>query len=252
MNGAHGHASPIVLIHGSRTSSSQWDLQVPLLEAAGHPCRVPDLPGHGTRQDEPFTTAEALATVRRTVRAHAAEHDGPVHLVGSSLGGMLAIAAAEDLHPLASLVLCGSSVQPRALTARAYGRGMRVLDALPGGDVSTRAVLARLLGAEGVEAYLRGGRAGVAVIAPSMAAVAGVDLRGTLTRITVPVTVLNGRYDQLRLHERSFARAAPRGRLQVLPSGTHLVNLTHPERFTAELLTAVAAAEARRDGEGVP
>lgn len=240
-------AAPLVLIHGTRTSSTQWNRQLPLIEAAGRRWIAPDLPGHGTRQVEPFTLSESVATMARALAQAQDFGHGRPHLVGSSLGAMLAIHAAAE-HPdlVASLVVCGGSVQPTASTARLYGNLMGLVDRLPGASAArTRRSFDRLLGVAGADAYFGGGRAGVQVIEPAMKAVASLDLRADLARIQVPVTLLNGRYDQLRLHARSFARAAPLGRLRTLPYGTHLVNLTQPERFTADLLRVIDEAERR-------
>ncbi|WP_193106185.1 alpha/beta fold hydrolase [Brachybacterium sp. FME24] len=272
----------VVLVHGTRTSASQWDLQRPGLRHAGYRVVTPDLPGHGTRRAEPFTLAAATTTILDAVRS-AAETVGPaaVHLVGSSLGGMLAIHAAAELcsvaapasvTPLASLTVCGSAVQPTELTAGLYGRAMTAVDLLPGaarkagswrsgrgsgsgGTLSTAptapdtptaeaapAVLSVLLGRRAVDAYVRGGRAGPEVVAPAMRAVAGLDLRSDLRSIPVPVTILSPRFDQLRWHERSFARAAPRGRVVHLRYGTHLVNLSRPELFTQDLVRVLGSA----------
>lgn len=240
-------AGPVVLVHGTRTSSSQFDLQVDGLEAAGHRCVAPDLPGHGSRRGEPFTLGSSLETIGGAMRD--AGGGRRVHLVGHSLGGMLAIrAAADNPEHLASLVACGASVQPTVLTARAYGMGMTVLDRLPGATPQrTERLLARLMGVEGARAYLRGGRSGTEVIIPAMRAVASLDLLAELRRIDAPVTIMNPRYDQFRFAEKAFARAAPRGRLVVLPYGTHLANLNRAPRFTADLLRVLeqASAEAR-------
>lgn len=259
----------VVLVHGTRTSGSQWDLQRPGLLDAGYRVVTPDLPGHGARRAEPFTLTSATTTIMEAVRS-AAETVGPaaVHLVGSSLGGMLAIHAAAELcaraasapvAPLASLTVCGSAVQPSALTARLYGRAMTAVDLLPGatreavqmrssssGGTSSTAptppvVLSLLLGRRGVEAYVRGGRASPVVVMPAMTAVAGLDLRADLRSIPVPVTILSPRFDQLRLHERAFARSAPRGRVVHLGYGTHLVNLTRPELFTQDLVRVLGS-----------
>lgn len=236
----------VVLVHGTRTSSSQWDRQVPSLLAAGYTVVVPDLPGHGARRAEPFTLEAAIQTITDAIGA-AAALSGPeadtrrVHLVGSSLGGMLAIHAAATRPPaLASLIACGCAVQPTALTARLYGALLEFTDRLPGGADGSSRVFPLLLGREGARAYLRGGRAESAVVAPAFRAVASLDLRQDLARTEVPVTFLHGRFDQLRLQESAFAAAAHHGYLEVLPYGTHLVNLNRPERFTADLLRVLA------------
>lgn len=243
----------VVLIHGTRTSSTQWNLQRPALEAAGRTVLAPDLPGHGARRDEDFTLEAALATIDQALaQAAARSASGTAHLVGCSLGAMLAIHAAAVLpagaprDALASLVVSGGSVDSTPLAARLYGLGMRAVDLLPGGDAATAALLRAVLGSEGARACLAGGRADARLIAPAMAAVASLDLRGDLARISAPVTILNGRTDQLRVHERSFARAAPHGRLVVLPYGSHMVNLTHPHRYAVDLLRILEDAERPR------
>ena len=248
---------PVVLVHGTRTSHSQWDLQVPTLRAAGHHATTPDLPGHGTRRGEPFTLERAEAVIEEAARdAHAAT-GLPVHLVGSSLGGMLAIHSAARLAAgtggtggaLGSLVACGAATQPTPTTARLYARLIGAGDLLPSMRTGQGAFpFTWLLGRDGARAYLRGGRADLDVVAPAFAAVASLDLRAELARIPVPVTFLHGRGDQLRLHERSFAAAAPRGHLELLPYGNHMVNLVRPERFSVDLLRVLARAE--REGRG--
>lgn len=238
----------VVLVHGTRTSHSQWDRQVPSLGAAGYTVLAPDLPGHGARRGEPFTLDAAIAIITDGIsRAATMTGSGEgatrphVHLVGSSLGGMLAIHAAAARPPaLASLIVCGGAVQPTPLTARLYGRLVELADRLPGGTDGSSRLFSLLLGREGARAYLRGGRAEVEVVAPAFRAVASLDLRQDLARIEVPVTFLHGRFDQLRLQEKSFVSAARHGHLDVLPYGTHLVNLNRPERFTADLLRVLA------------
>ncbi|MFC7376823.1 MULTISPECIES: alpha/beta fold hydrolase [unclassified Brachybacterium] len=241
---------PVVLVHGARTSASQWDRQVPSLRAAGHRVITPEMPGHGARRGEPFTLAAALAAITEAIETAAGPERRAVHLVGSSLGGMLAIQAAaeiEDRELLASLVVVGASAQPTARTAWLYGLAITATDLLPGtrerGSGGPPPALAAVLGRAGARAYVRGGRAGTDVVPPAMSAVASLDLLGALSSISAPVTILNPRVDQFRLHERAFADAAPRGRLEVLGYGTHLVNLGRSERFTPDLLRILARTE---------
>lgn len=248
---------PVVLVHGIRTSHSQWDLQLPFLRAAGHPVTALDLPGHGARREEPFTLERAAEVITSTVRRAHEVTGAPVHLVGSSLGGMLAIHAAARLSrgadggtgALGSLIACGAAVQPGPLGARLYGRLIVAADALPGLRTGEGAFpLRRLLGVDGARAYLRGGRADLAVVAPAFAAVASLDLCADLSLIDAPVILLHGRWDQLRLQERAFAAAARRGRIELLPYGNHMVNLVAPGRFSIDLLRVLARAE-REQGQ---
>ena len=239
---------PVVLVHGTRTSRSQWDLQLPSLRAAGHQVDTPDLPGHGTCRGEPFTLGYAMAAIQEAV-LHSHEHSGErVHLVGSSLGGMLAIHAAANLSAvpgaLGSLTACGAALQPGPRGARLYGALIRGTDLVPGMRTGLHGhPFTWILGQDGARAYLRGGRADGSVVAPAFAAVASLDLHEDLRRIDAPVTFLHGRGDHLRAHERSLAAAAPQGRLEVLPYGDHMVNLKMPGRFTADLLRVLARAQ---------
>lgn len=234
---------PVVLVHGSRTSRSQWDLQLPGLRAAGHEVLTPDLPGHGTRRAEPFLLEAALTGIEDALAA--APGQGPVHLVGSSLGGLLAIAVAGRRPArLGSLTACGAAVRPSPLTARLYAALIAATDRLPGAGADADPRLLRLLlGADGARAYLRGGRADLETVGAALRAVGPLDPLRDLHRTQAPVTFLHGRFDQLRLHERSLTAAAAHGRLVVLPYGTHLVNLTRPGRYTADLLRVLSRAE---------
>lgn len=215
----------VVLVHGLRTSSSMWDLQVERLTRRGWRCLTPDLPGHGDRKDEPFTGDAAIDTIHAALAEGA--DGGPAHLVGCSLGGMLAIHAAS-LRPgmVRSLVGAACSTQPGRRGAALYGQLVTWFDR------AGERPLRRVLGEEGADAYLRKGRAGLDAIAAGVRAVAQFDLRADLAKVDAPVTILNGHLDQFRGQERRFARAAPLGRLVVLGYGTHMVNLTHPRPYT--------------------
>ncbi|QGQ20958.1 alpha/beta fold hydrolase [Cellulomonas sp. JZ18] len=73
---------PIVLVHGTRTSSAIWHAQVAVLRHRGHPTHAIDLPGHGARSAERFTLEGALAAIDDAVSACPV----PPLLVGLSLG----------------------------------------------------------------------------------------------------------------------------------------------------------------------
>ena len=56
-----------------------------------------------------------------------------------------------------------------------------------------------------------------------------------LTRVDCPVTIANGRWDQMRVHAGRFAAAAPRARVVVVEGASHLFPLTH-RAATVEVL----------------
>jgi pimeloyl-ACP methyl ester carboxylesterase len=93
----HGAGSPIVLIHGIGHRRQGWDPIVPLLVAAGHEVITVDLPGHG---DSPAYEAKGkevkvyLHEVFEELYAHLGI-DKP-HVVGNSLGGLIALQGAVN------------------------------------------------------------------------------------------------------------------------------------------------------------
>ncbi len=89
-----GSGPPIVFIHGSYASTSTWKKMVGRL-AANHHCILIKLPGHcGTPDPEDFadpTIETELEILERVVNLLTNE---PVHLVGHSFGGVIALAQA--------------------------------------------------------------------------------------------------------------------------------------------------------------
>lgn len=84
-----------VLVHGAWHGAWCWHRLTPLLEAGGARVVAPDLPGHG---DDRTPAAEVTmeAYVDRVAEAVDA-CDGPVELVGHSMGGMVISAVAERI-----------------------------------------------------------------------------------------------------------------------------------------------------------
>jgi len=89
-----GSGSPIVFIHGSFASTSTWNKIIEQL-AVSHHCISIKLPGHcGTPDPQDFshpTLETELAIIERVVNKLTSE---PIHLVGHSFGGVIALAYA--------------------------------------------------------------------------------------------------------------------------------------------------------------
>ena len=83
----------VLLVHGAWHGGWCWQKLADELGSRSHAVQAPDMPGHG---DDPTPLAEVTLAgyVRRIVDACNA-FDGPVHLLGHSMGGMLISAAAE-------------------------------------------------------------------------------------------------------------------------------------------------------------
>ncbi len=243
----------VVLVHGLRTSATMWRRQLAALARHDVDAVAIDLPGHGTRMDEPFSLDAALRVIDEATAARRRRHRrrrraarAPRLLVGLSLGGYLAIEYAAT-HPgrIDGLVAASCGTRPRGPGLAGYRRLAAAIGRLPDRGRALNDLMAQaFLPPEGVDDVLAGGVA-LDVMAPVLGAVGGLDPESALRRIDVPVWFVNGRFDHFRFEERRMLRAAPEGRLVVVPGATHLVSLARPDDFSAVLLGVVAELEAR-------
>ena len=121
---------PLVFLHGLGLDLTMWDHQLPEFGRT-HDVVALDLPGHGLSAS--LGTAPTLETLAGAVAEAAGRLDaGPVHLVGISLGGMIAqTVAIRDPGLIRSLTLVATSstfadpvrltIRQRAALARAEG-----------------------------------------------------------------------------------------------------------------------------------
>jgi len=230
----------VVFVHGIRTSATMWRTQIEHLTSRGIPSTAVDLPAHGTRMAEPFGLDEAFATLDRAVRDAAA--DGPVLLVGHSMGGLLstAYAGGHDAPPLAGFIAASCTSFPRGAGLAAYRFATQAMTALPDhGLWLAERVLEATLPLDTRADFGAGGYAFLAQDA-ALRSLAQLDLAAALRRIRVPTWFVNGQYDQLRINERTFCALVPHAELIVVPRTTHLVTAMRPRVFNAVLDLALA------------
>ncbi len=101
-------APALLFLHGAGLSGRQWTPQIEALRDRFH-CLAPDLPEQGRSADlSPFTLDDAVARTRDLLAARVPA--GRAHLIGSSLGGAVALALASR-HPelVDRLVVSGAS-----------------------------------------------------------------------------------------------------------------------------------------------
>ena len=124
---ALGEGSCIVLIHGLARVSATWG-QVALALASRHRVLLPDHPGMGTSRDlkAPWSLESYARLQLETLRSSGEK--GPFHLVGLSMGGMVALSLARELgSDCASLMLLASSTRESGLLRLSPAAVLRII-----------------------------------------------------------------------------------------------------------------------------
>ena len=229
----------VVLLHAIATSSALWDPQIEVLAERFHVIAL-DLPGHGRSAAPPFAGSieDYAVAVLATLDAMGVERFGVVGLsFGSSIAQTMAVMARERVT---SAVLAGGTAYPpppvqemwrgRAAGARRDGMGGQVDDILarwftPAFLVSAKArvdTIRQLVLATPAEGY-----------ALAAEAIAGLDNRAILSRITCPTVVVAGEHDVAVPIEalETIARAVPNSRLERV-NAAHLMNVEAARQFT--------------------
>lgn len=230
----------VVFVHGAIFNRTMWAPQRERL-AAQWRLIIPELPGHGTRAEEPFELERAVQTLDAVFDAHT---DGDAYLVGLSLGGYVATAfAARNPERVTALIISSSTANP----VGGLGTATRLLGKIAlvasKSDRIERTVSRRLadrvrernLDPETAEEIVDAGfllrpygQAGLEI--------AGVDFRSAFGSYPGPALILNGETDTImRRGEQAHADATEDARVEVLPDAGHLCNLDQPQAYTAEV-----------------
>lgn len=227
----------LVLLHPLGVDHRFWNRVVEALpDGLGDPV-VPDLPGHGSAPLPPrHATIEDFADA---VETDIARH-GRVHLVGMSLGGLVAQVLAARRPDLVERVVVADSVavypdamramwRERAATARREGleafveptEALWFSSSFRRDEVEAVAHVRRTLLASDPEGYAR-----------ACEALAAADTTDVVGSITAPVLVVCGEDDAppFRQATRWFGQMLPEATVAWLPGG-HAAAYEHPKRF---------------------
>ena len=209
---------PVVLVHGLVISSLYM---VPTAErlAPRLPVYAPDLPGFG-RSDRPrrvLDVPELADALRAWMDAAGLERAA---LVGNSLGCQVIVElAARFPERVERAVLAGPTMDPEAGGAAQFGRWLRDWTMEPPSLAAAHATDYR--------------RAGLRRAWRTFRHALADPVRDKLPRVRAPVLVVRGSRDPIvpQRWAEEVARLLPRGRLQVIPGGPHVVNYTTPAPF---------------------
>lgn len=231
--------APVVLCHGLAAAGVQFAEDAAYLAARGHRVLVPNLRGHGPSGKGTDYTIARMARDLAELLDHA--RAGPVHWVGNSLGGILALELlGTDPHLLRTLATFGTSY---ALSLPRIGAGVIPLGYALLGRRAVAALMARATtrspaGQSLIAAVLR-------EYDPSVGyAVASHLLRYNLIAnavgARVPILMLRGGRDRQVNGALGPTLRAMRGlahfSLVEVPAGGHCANLDAPAEVRRELV----------------
>ncbi|PAU88824.1 3-oxoadipate enol-lactonase [Pseudomonas sp. WN033] len=238
-----GQGPAVLLIHGLGSSSRDWEYQLPALLPHFRVLTL-DMRGHG-QSDKPRRGYSIKAFAEDCLSFIEQLELNKPHLVGISMGGMIAFQLATD-HPEVpgSLTIVNSApeVIPRRPTEfAAAAKRLFFAHVLPIGTVARG--LARLLFPKDEQQALRekfeqrwrenDRRAYLA----SLRAIVGWGVTEHLDRIVCPVLVISGDKDYTPVeHKRNYVCRLGDARLEVISDSRHATPVDQPESFNQLLL----------------
>lgn len=244
--------TPVVFIHGLGSSADDWFMQFPAF-AAHYRCLAVDLRGHGL-SDKP-AERYSVALFAADVAALLAElRLAPAHIVGLSLGGMvaqqLAIAHQEQVRSLVLInTLPGIWPPPSAMLRTAARRlvqpwrlpdmaatGVRVAaDLFP----DPKFALFRLQAAERLAAN------DPAAYRQAVLAVTRFRPGAALRRVHLPALIIAGEADRVvhRVYQERLRRSLPHARFVSIPGAGHACNIDSAEAVNAAILAFLREQE---------
>lgn len=250
---------PILLLHGFTGHGGIWAPLAETFSGAGFRLLAPDLLGHGHSAAplDPLRYAmeHAAADLARLLDEYTAE---PVHLLGYSMGGRLALFFAlrygQRLHSLAlesaspGLASAGERAaragQDEALAMRLEREGMAAFvdfwQSLPLWKSQRR--LSAQQHEQLRQQRLQNRPRGLANSLRGMGSGVQPNLWPDLPALTVPTCLLVGAEDEKFVTiNRQMAARIPNARLAIVPQAGHMVHVEQPQAFARVLMTFWAA-----------
>lgn len=230
----------VVLLHGVGLDRTMWK---PLREQLAHQSVALDLPGHGLRP--PLRSEQNLASLAADVLERLETRE-PVHLVGFSLGALVAqylarFAPGRVLTLSAVNSVCrrtaeeSTAVEERLATAGTnFSQGVdRAIERwFPAGETAVDAQLIeatrQTLAGNDVESYVH---------AYAVFARGDQEIADELDAIKQPTLAITGELDPGSTPEmsRRLVAAVPQGRLRIIPGARHMLPVENPLALAAEL-----------------
>lgn len=226
--------TPVLLVHGTRSSHAAWERQVSLLTAMGRVSRAIDLPGHGSKKNEVFSLESASQLIEQEVE----RLGGRVILIGISLGGYIALNyAAKHPEQVEAIMAAGCSTETARFATRAYGKTTLFA-------YQCYQKVRSLLPAKG---HTRADeQLPWTVVTDMLSEVGRVSSLANLKILKMPVWIVSGRWCPLRLGERRTLKAGNNVQHRIIERAGHDVNLHAPEAFNLVMIEMLHSLEDKR------
>ncbi|HRJ41650.1 MAG TPA: 2-succinyl-6-hydroxy-2,4-cyclohexadiene-1-carboxylate synthase [Caldilineaceae bacterium] len=258
-------SQPLVLLHGFTGSGANWQSHADFLAESGFPVHAPDLPGHGSNQPMNSDDYTMDGAARQLARLLEQWSPGPVHLLGYSMGGRLALYFA--LHypeKVTSLILESASPglatpeERAARTASDNALAMRIeREGIPAFVAFWEALplwrsQARLPAS--VQQWLHEQRlgnspTGLAHSLRGMGSGVQPSLWERLGELDMPVLLLAGEEDEKFVAiNRQMAQRIPHARLEIVPRAGHTLHLEQPAVFQRAVCSFLRSLTPLSDG----
>ena len=247
---SEGTGAPLVFVHGLGSSTRDWYEQIGPFAEHYRVIRV-DLRGHG-RSDRPEGPYH-MATFARDVAVLLRRLDAaPAHVVGLSMGGMVALQLAADAPRLVrSLVVVNSAADTRLHTWKdvwfylSRRAAVQVLGMRRVGQLIARRLFVRPeqadLRREFVRRWAQNDRQGYLW---SVDAIMGWSVTDRLSSITAPTLLVSSEHDYTPVSEKNrMAATMPRADLAVVEDARHALPVERPEAFNALVEAFLARVE---------
>ncbi len=239
-----GGAPPVLLLHGLGSVGADWRFQFDALAGAGYRVLAPDLRGFGRSSAPPEVTVPAMAgdMVHLLARLGAV----PAHVVGLSMGGVVALQLAID-HPevVRRLVLVNTfaRLRPQSLSGWFYWLLRAVLTRFIGPEKQAAMVAQRVFPRPEHEEMRRNLYQHIIHTNPcayrsAMQALRRFDVRSRLGELQMPVLVVTGSEDTTVSPpvQKEMAQHIPGARHVIVEGSGHGVIADNPDAFNRILL----------------
>lgn len=248
-----GSGQPVLLLHGLGSSEQDWEYQIPAL-SAHYRVLCLDMRGHGgtDKTGEGYSIAQFARDCLAFIEAMGLEKP---HIVGLSMGGMIAFQLATDAPEVpASLTIVNSApeVIPRR-PAELWMAGKRLFFAhvLPMSTIAKG--LSRLLFPKPeqvnhrqtfIQRWTANHRRSYLA---SLRAIVGWGVSNQLDRISCPVLVVSADQDYTPVElKREYVSRMGDARLEVIADSRHATPVDQPAAFNTLLLNFLSQVDSSR------